>query len=162
MSIYVSDLAQYVIRPVLKVVNLYSMEAEQLLLGTAAVESLLGSYLHQSEGPALGIYQMEPETHHDIYANYLNARPELKNAILQACDYPAIPSDSALLSNLAYASLMTRIKYLRCSDTLPGVNKIYDMSKYWKENYNTCNGAGEASNFVSNYMRYVNLFYTNK
>ena len=54
MGIHPKHLAEYVIRPSLKPLGLYSLEAEQLLLGTAAVESQLGFYLHQIKGPALG------------------------------------------------------------------------------------------------------------
>ena len=51
---------------------LVSQEAENLLMGTAAQESALGEYIRQlGNGPALGIFQMEPETFDDIVRNYL-------------------------------------------------------------------------------------------
>jgi hypothetical protein len=56
MGIRSYDLRQYVIRPTLQRLGLWSLAAENLLLGTAAQESKLGYYLHQLEGPALGLY----------------------------------------------------------------------------------------------------------
>jgi hypothetical protein len=52
-----------------------------LLLGTALTESGDMHYLHQlGNGPALGVYQMEPTTHEDIYDNYLKYKKELPGA----------------------------------------------------------------------------------
>ena len=62
-GIKASELRQYVIRPTLKAINLWSIAAENLLLGTAAQESQLGHYLTQVKGPALGIYQIEQSVH---------------------------------------------------------------------------------------------------
>jgi hypothetical protein len=45
---------------------LASLNAIQLLMGTAAQESHLGTYLKQINGPALGVFQMEPNTEIDI------------------------------------------------------------------------------------------------
>ena len=73
MAINTKHLRLYIIRPTLQKINLWSEAAENLLLGTAAQESLLGTYLKQNgNGPALGIYQMEPNTHKDIWIHYLN------------------------------------------------------------------------------------------
>ncbi|KAF0118141.1 MAG: hypothetical protein FD149_866 [Rhodospirillaceae bacterium] len=67
-----------VIRPTLLHLGLHSPAAEALLLGTAIQESRLGTYLRQTGGgPALGVYQMEPATHEDIWTNFLAYRPDL-------------------------------------------------------------------------------------
>jgi len=51
------------IQVVLKEYDLYSRDAEELLMLTAAVESNLGYYIKQvGGGPALGIFQCEPDT----------------------------------------------------------------------------------------------------
>jgi hypothetical protein len=59
------QLRELVIRPVLEYLHPdipYSHEAEDLLMMIAAHESHLGEYVKQVQGPALGIYQMEPDT----------------------------------------------------------------------------------------------------
>ena len=55
----------------------WSLETQELLMMTAAHESLLGRYLQQKAVPALGLYGMEPATFSDIFINYLNYRTEL-------------------------------------------------------------------------------------
>ena len=70
-------LKEYIIIPVLSKLDMYSESAANLLLGTAAIESDMGQFLRQINGPALGIYQMEPSTHLDIWQNYLQFREEM-------------------------------------------------------------------------------------
>ena len=44
-----------------KAIDLYSPEVVELLMGTCAQESTMGKYRKQlGNGPALGIFQMEP------------------------------------------------------------------------------------------------------
>ncbi|MEE9541175.1 MAG: hypothetical protein V3V85_06750, partial [Candidatus Thorarchaeota archaeon] len=47
--------------------------AVNLLLGTVYQESTINGITHlkQVGGPALGIYQIEPDTEHDTWENYL-------------------------------------------------------------------------------------------
>lgn len=75
-------LLQDVIRPALAVIGLQSVAAEQLLLGTAAAESRLGTYLHQQgNGPALSPWQIEPATHEDVWRNVLAFKPGLRGLV---------------------------------------------------------------------------------
>jgi hypothetical protein len=62
------------IGPVLRQLGLdeYRMQAaEELLLGTALQESGLIYRRQLNNGPALGLFQMEPATHDDIWADFL-------------------------------------------------------------------------------------------
>ena len=56
------DLRLRVIRPTLAALDLGGEEVEALLLGTAAQESGCGRKLAQEGGPALGVWQIEPNT----------------------------------------------------------------------------------------------------
>ena len=56
---------------------MWSTAAEELVLGTAIVESSLIYISQHGAGPALGLWQVEPATHDDLYANYLSYRQEL-------------------------------------------------------------------------------------
>ena len=49
-----------------------------LLVGTACVESNCGEYIKQINGPACGIFQIEPNTAKDIQENYIKYKPDLK------------------------------------------------------------------------------------
>jgi len=146
-----SQLNEWVITPVLRKLGLYSPSAVNLLLGTAAQESHLGTYLKQINGPALGIYQMEPATHDDIWKNYLNFRHTLSSLVLQYNQQNA----DALLYNLAYATALARIHYLRAPESLPQANDIEGLAAYWKAHYNTRLGKGTTDEFIDNYKRFV-------
>ena len=157
MGINKDQLLQYVIRPTLARLGLGSPSAENLLLGTCAQESHMGSFLHQVKGPAKGIYQMEDPTHNDLWENYLKFKPDLcRNVLLIGkCD-----ADN-LVTNLVYATAMARIQYLRAPEALPSANDISGMGAYWKQYYNTPAGAGTQEEFFENYKIYV-LEYGNR
>lgn len=145
-----SQLREYVIRPVLKRLALHSRSAEELLMLTAAQESLLGRFLHQVNGPALGIFQMEPATHDDIWGNYLDYRQGLADSVR---DYGWAANH--MVGNLNYACAMARIHYLRVPYALPQADDVQGMAEYWKRHYNTPQGHGTVKRAVDNYTRLV-------
>ena len=137
-----------VIRPTLEGLGLPSPAAERLLLGTALVESGL-TYLTQiGGGPALGLYQVEPATHKDLYRNWLNFRPEWA-AALERFIVPAQPRGDQLVWNLAYATAAARLIYYRRPEPLPMADDIQGLAQYWKAHFNTHLGAGSAEDFLA-------------
>lgn len=159
-----TQLRKLVIRPALMSQELWSESAETLLLGTVAQESGMGQFLHQIKGPALGIYQMEPRTHKDIWVNYLafhsSTRQRVTSLItpssrLHTEEIGYWSSASALMWNLNYATVMARLHYYRVSAPLPQADDIEGMAHYWKRYYNTRRGAGTREEFVKNYRRFV-------
>jgi hypothetical protein len=152
MGISPLHLREYIIKPTLQYLDLYSKSAENLLMGTAAQETKLGRYLKQINGPAEGIYQMEPRTHEDIWNNFLPYKIPLKEKILQF----ATPREDELVWNLAYATAMVRIHYLRVTEPLPHEDDIEGLAKYWKDYYNTRLGKGTVNEFINNYKLLVN------
>lgn len=165
MGINAKDLIEYIIWPSLINTGMYSKEASQLLAGTAAQESQLGSFLKQIEGPGLGLYQMEPKTHADIHTNYLKYRPMLVETIYGTCGiYNAIdgtvPDDELLVYNLKYATIMARLKYLMCPGKLPAFCDVDGQAVYWKRYYNSNIGKGDTSAYLINYERFVKPFYS--
>lgn len=144
-----------VIRPVLKDARMWSQAAENLVLGTAAHESHCGEYVRQlGDGPARGIFQMEPDTLDDIYGNYLDYRADLRGAI-DAYLIPAFDRADNLVFNLAYSVLMCRVHYYRRPEPLPAANDIRALGVYWKQFYNTALGKGTVQQFVDDYERFV-------
>lgn len=159
MSIDIDQLRQDIVSPVLKKLELWSLSAENLILGTAAQESALGTYVRQlGGGPALGIYQMEPTTYYDLWTNYIRRKPKLYymlSKVCSKCGKKDIPDASELMYNLAFATAMTRIHYLRIPELLPQHNSTKDLALYWKRYYNTPKGKGTVEEFIDNYKRYV-------
>lgn len=143
---------ELIIEPTLKRFDLYSEAATNLLLGTAIQESRL-TYLKQlGNGPALGVYQMEPSTHDDIWENYLKFNTVLRWRIGggdKSAHTPTRPrSHKSLVSDLAYATIMARIHYLRRPEALPEADDVEGMAQYWKDHYNTHLGKGTAAEYL--------------
>lgn len=150
MSILAKDLREMVIRPVLESMGAWSESAENLLLLTAAVESQMGRYLKQSYGgPALGIYQMEPATHDDHWDYMVNRRKLRKKVRV----WSTISKPSEMVWNLAYATAMARVHYLRIPYPLPAPNDVKGLARYWKRYYNTSKGAGRVEDAIEAYVR---------
>jgi uncharacterized membrane protein YtjA (UPF0391 family) len=136
---------QDIVIPTLKQIGLYSHDAVTLLMATAMAESKF-HYIKQIKGPALGFYQMEPETHDDIWLNYLeyNKKLALKVKLLSVkCDA------RELQYNLKYATAMCRIHYLRVSESLPHADDPKAIANYWKQHYNTKLGKGSVTGFLA-------------
>lgn len=137
----------------LKELGYYSEDAVNLLMGTCAQESALGKYVRQiGGGPALGIFQMEPDTFRDIRRNYLVHRPDLWRKVAEVAGVTQLRSDD-LVSNLKLAICMARVHYLRVPEPLPDCIEGY--AKYWKKWYNTPEGKGKVDEFIANYKSYV-------
>jgi len=151
------DIKQYtaeIVIPTLEHLALYSKAAENLIVGTAVQESHL-TYLRQvGGGPALGVCQMEPATHDDIWENYLSYRSELKNRVDRLLA-PYKPKVEQLVGNMPYAVAMTRVHYMRVPHALPSADDAEALGQYWKAHYNTEQGAGTVAEFVLNYRKYV-------
>ena len=156
MPINTLQLKTYIIEDCLKSIGLYSGSAVNLLLGTFAQESHMGTFLKQiGKGPALGIGQMEPKTHDDIWLHFLYYKDELAKLILNTCGYTQNPGPQALLYNLRYATCMTRAHYRRVPERLPTKDDLDGLARYWKKYYNTYKGRGTVDEFKKNYHDYV-------
>lgn len=131
-----------------------SGHAVELLLGTAAQESRMGHYVKQLHGgPALGIYQMEPATHEDIWDNYFLAHGDrVLNAVARVCELQDAPKPERMVWDLRYATVMARVHYYRRPEPLPLDPVQY--ADYWKAHYNTELGAGTPAEFLENYHRF--------
>lgn len=137
MSLDLQQFTDYILYPTLEVLKLQSLAATTLLLGTAVVESRLTFVKQIGGGPALGVYQMEPATHDDIWKNVLAYNSALR-ARVNHIFINASPEE--LIGNMFYATAMCRVHYYRFSEPLPNINPS-DMARYHKKYYNTSAGA---------------------
>lgn len=129
-----------------------SEEAVNLLLGTAAQESGMGHYIRQlGQGPARGIFQMEPATERDIWDNYLRFKQEIKQAVI---DITGRSGPGPWLEwDLAYQIVMARLHYLRVKPPIP--SDLEGQARYWKQYYNTVAGSGTVAEYLKNYSNKV-------
>lgn len=151
------QLLDYVIAPVCRQFG-GGKAAEELLLGTAIQESHCGHYIHQlGDGPALGIFQMEPATHDDIWENYIEWRRPLRSVILQRIGITKQPTPKRMITDLFYAAVMCRIHYLRVKENLPAAGELQAQADYWKVFYNTINGRGTAEEYKANWAKFHDM-----
>lgn len=152
----IADLTK-IINETTKAIDMHSMAATQLLLGTAAVESRCGHYIWQQGGPALGVWQVEPSTHTDCWTSWLDYRPDIANLVLQLApswrrlnSSSEIPVDHlALVESPHYCCAIARIKYRRVKEPLPLVGDWASMERYHKTYYNTIKGKTQPGQFLA-------------
>lgn len=149
-----NDFRRLVIRPALEKLGLWSLVAQELLLGTALQESGLDALVQRGGGPALGVYQIEPETHRDIWENYLHYHDGLMQAVI-ALTAPWPDRRLQLVTNLNYATVIARLVYKRAPEPLPEVPDADLLGAYWKHVYNTDLGAGVAAEYADKYRRFA-------
>lgn len=149
------QLKTLVITPVLSKLQLFSDSAVNLLLFTCAAESKGGTYLKQIKGQALGIYQMEPLTHNDIWQNYLRHRPVLLNLLGMHFNVIRMENEDRLITDLAYSTAMARIHYLRVKSPLPDANDVDGLWEYYKAHYNTVAGKAKKEASIKAYQDFL-------
>lgn len=139
-----------VVRPALQHLNLWSQAAENLVLGTAVHESGLKSLHQMGGGPADGFFQIEPNTHDDLFKNTLPGIPDLKQKLLSmAAPWPSY--EAQLTTNLLYEAAVCRLLYYRAPSSLPAEDDIDGLADYWKQFYNTPQGAGDPAVWATEY-----------
>lgn len=160
MSIDFKQVRTCIVQPVLKhlqPVIKHTLAAENLIMGTIAQESS-GKYIKQlGSGPAIGLAQMEPATHDDIWNNFLSYNEDLANKVREL-ELPSWYEDDnakEMAGNFYYAVAMCRVHYYRRPEALPKAKDVLGLARYWKEHYNTHLGAGHVSEFMQNYKRFV-------
>jgi hypothetical protein len=136
--------------------KMWSIPAEELLLGTCAQESHLGTYRRQlGGGPGTGIYQIETSTEQSLWTDYIDYRGDLAVAITRVCGVRK-PDAYQLEMNLSYQHIMCRLRYWAwVKEPIPPV--LNAQAKYWDDHYNCNPNAGTVQEYVSNYRRVVSV-----
>jgi hypothetical protein len=125
---------QYVI-PTLNKIGLYSLDAEKLLMGTAAVESNFKNFIQFGGGPARGMFQMEPATFNDLIRRVLGLqkREKLRTAVYSLAN-DETPTFVELTQNHTLAAAMARVKYFSIPAGIP--SDLNAQADYWWTYYN--------------------------
>ena len=155
MGINAQQLHDHIVKPTLEYMrgNYYSRDAAFLMLCTAAIESNCGEYLKQVNGPALGIWQMEPDTHDDIWENCDACYTETGQLIVGLSSHNSFNgcddflAARNLIDSPKYACAMARLKYAMDSDPLPCRSNLRAVYGYYKRIYNTEAGASTWAKF---------------
>jgi len=127
-----------------------------LMLGTAAAESGLVFRKQFNDGPARGLWQMEPATGRDVFIHFLAFKHELRARLVEMwfeihSSIQSIPYIEDIEHHLEcyddFACAMARIHYLRDPDPIP--DTLQGQAEYWKRVYNTPTGAGTVEHYLS-------------
>jgi hypothetical protein len=170
--IHLPHLRDYVVRPTLEALELWSDAAERLVLGTAAHESNL-EYLEQvtgandtTLGPALGLYQMERATYVDLVNRVIPlwARRSPRRRWIDlyfemmphrfAVELRGWPPER-MVGDLYLATAACRIRYWIVPEALPAADDVPALASYWKRHYNTLRGKGRVDDWIRHYERLV-------
>ena len=126
----------------------------QLLIGTACQESACGEYCKQINGPACGIFQIEPNTARDIINNFIMKRANLFGNYSRLYN-KNLTLEQNLCYNMMFSVFMARVFYLRFAEKIP--DTLEGQAQYWKKYYNTYKGKGTVEQYIKNYRRFNNV-----
>ena len=136
-----------IIKETLQHLDLDSEDARSLIYNTGKAESGYKTLQQYGGGPALGFFQMEPNTAIDIWDNYVMYRPKYRDK-LYSLGFDEGALEFGLLSNIGLQAALCRLHYRRVPSALPKLDNINAQAKYWKEFYNTKSGKGTIKHFI--------------
>ena len=146
MAINRRNFRELIVRPALQQMQMWSPEAEELLMLTAAQESRLGEYLRQGvgtlddgKGAALGPFGMEEQTFHWLRDKFPDTAM-LGGRLAQE-----------MVWDLVLAAKAARLRYRVVQDPLPPASDVRGLAAYYKQWYNTPVGAATVEEAIVNY-----------
>ena len=152
---YNSNQFRKIVRQVVKEIGLWSPVAEEMLMGTAAVEMNFGHYLVQlGGGPGCGVFSIEKNTEIDVWNNYIRYHPEMREHIARIAGVTG-PNPLALTTDLAYQIIICRLKYRMIRAHFPALDDLPGQAKYWDRYYNCNPEKGTTAEYIDKYRRYV-------
>ena len=156
MGICLDELRLFVVRPTLKQLRAWSPGMEALLLGTAAQESELGFHLKQGRRHGMGIFQILPSTHRQVWDKYLINFPPLASKVRGLAsqrDFLQHPH-AELATNLRYATAIAWLIYRAAGvEKVEGEN-LPKMAKLWKKHFHHGPSA-RLRDFVDSYCKLI-------
>ncbi|MFW6002291.1 MAG: hypothetical protein ACOCQD_03040 [archaeon] len=138
----------------------HSRDAVYQLLFTSAAESDCGKYIRQVKGPAMGLFQIEPNSEKLVWKWVIENNENLFEALVNSSTGSIFGGDD-LIGNIKYQIILARAYYYSCPDALPNISDPIDkdsikrMARYWKKYWNTEKGKGTVKGAVKKYKKFV-------
>lgn len=127
---------------------------KELLVFTCAVETYGGTYIKQINGPALGIYQIEPTTFSELWHNYVIRQPQIVNLMSLNLNINRLPSPNDIMTNLTLATALCVLYYKWRKAPIPETTPESLWAVY-KEFYNTYEGKAEEVSAIKAYKKFI-------
>lgn len=148
MSIVAADFSSLVVIPALQLLAAVGIPdtktAHDLLMGTAAQESLLGTYLQQENGPGISPFMLTPS---EVPSVLSRCSVAIYTALIKVGN-PL--NDGALATNLTLAAMVARCWYWIEPTALPP-DTMSGLWSYYKAYYNSSLGAATQSQWNTNW-----------
>ena len=118
-----------------------------------AHESNGGEYLAQTKGPALGIIQMEPFTHDQVwkFGDSIQKNAELLKIVTPGLGVKNTPKAERLVYDLRYNVFMARQKLFMAKGALP--DSPPEMAAYLKKHWNG-DGKATTEKYLNDFIRW--------
>ncbi|MDX1695762.1 MAG: hypothetical protein R3208_18495 [Ketobacteraceae bacterium] len=155
MGICGAELLELVIRPTLRSLGVNAPMVENLLLGTAAVQSNMGFYLNSHHG--IGIYGIDEERHQAIWDQYLAFNEDLASHVRGlASQHEFLKAPHAELAcNLRYATAIAWMIYQEGGVHAGDLHSEQDLAECWYRVFARENACQSPETFSA---RYTSLF----
>lgn len=132
----------------MRATNSYSLDAMYLMMATAMMESKLTHLKQLPEGPAIGLFQIEPATYFDVIRYLVEVNRYHGDKVLHYLNRGSFPADPLFLaSDLALSVLIARYKYWMITEPIPSYKDTPGQAAYYKRYYNTAEGAASIESF---------------
>ncbi len=143
-----------ILTPTLEALQFRDIELKELLVFTCAVESAGGTYVRQVNGPALGIYQLEPNTFSDLWYNYILRKPDIVNLLSLNLGLHRLPDPIEVITDLKLATAFCALlyKYRKAQIKSIDPNDLWDV---YKPLYNTEKGAAVKDKSIAAYYKFT-------
>jgi len=158
MLINAHCLKEQVIEPTLKYLNDLNESTVDLLLGTAALESNLSPLTEgSSETKGIGLFNISPQSHTDVWDKYLAFDPDLASKIRGLASQRSFLTNphTELSTNLAYATAIAWCIYRRSSVSLKAKESIQNLSLCWNAHYRQPNSTYNSTDFCHRYDKLI-------
>ncbi len=158
MGICAGEFREWVIKPCLDALGDYSPLAEQLLVATAAQESLLGQQCYCTQYQGLGPYRITKDKHRELWDSYLVNLPDLasRQRGLASQQQFLLDPERELITNLSYSTGIAWMIYRRALTNTPiDVKKTTDLkslARLWATHFD--NGTHTERNIEEFIERY--------
>ncbi len=118
------------------------------------MESAGGTYVRQVNGPALGIYQLEPNTFSDLWFNYILRKPDIVNLLSLNLGVHRLPDPIEVITDLKLATAFCALlyKYRKAQIKSIDPNDLWDV---YKPLYNTQKGAAVKDKSIAAYYKFT-------
>ena len=142
----------YIVRPVLKEMQCWSVDAENLLCGTALVESNLQALVQTPSGYAKGVFQIEEPTYQDVKKRFAERHQDKLERFLCFADIARLPCHAGLLiGNLYVSCFIARAKYYLIPEAVP--SELEAQAEYWNRLYNTVIDKAAQQRYIDRYLK---------